>query len=242
MNYEKATCKILEQKNGLEGLYSHLMKIGTEFYGLSAGEMTPEQYTDMLIKDGRNDVLQHGTVYLYFKGNGEEKDDIYGVSLTLLLIQGSYHNTNYDTHETFFTTDFSIIVKFLKDEWKPFLERHIEEYDSRYWKRTTALVMCNLGVRAQLKSDRDVLFSELPVEERFKPGKITVIEPEYCKKKGLVHEQLTSALKYSETYYNYLITSGLSPEQASVVLPEATATTCIITTTDEHLEEITKSL
>lgn len=240
MNYEKATCKILEQKNGLEGLYSHLMKIGTEFYGLSAGEMTPEQYTDMLIKEERNDILNHGIVYIYM--NSEDKDDKFEVALSFILNKDIAHNTNFDTHETFYTMRLSDVVTYLKEDWKTFVEYYIVDKDDRFINKSTAIVTCNLKTRAELKSDRDVYFSELPVEERFKPGETTVIEPEYCRKKGLVHEQLTSSLRYSITYYNYLITSGLSPEQASVVLPEATATTCVITTTDEHLEEITKSL
>lgn len=240
MNYEKATCDILEQKSGLEGLYSHLMKIGTEYYGLSAGDMTPEQYTDMLIKEERNDILNHGIVYIYM--NSKDKDDKFEVALSFILNKDITHNTNFDTHETFYTMRLSDVVTYLKEDWKPFVEYYIVDKDDRFVNKSTAIVTCNLKTRAELKSDRNVYFSELSVEDRFKPGKITVIEPEYCKKKGFVHEQFTSSLRYSETYYNYLINSGLTPEQASIVLPEATATSCVITTTDEHLKEITKSL
>lgn len=239
MRYIDASCEIIEQEPGVTGIYKQIERAGRTCYK-SEDKITDdsaESFVNRMIESKHYAMLEHGTVYLYFKHNvqdGIDMGDPFDISLNLTLNRFTVHNSNFDTHETFYTTNLRVLVENFPEDWKEILKAHCVDYDDRFIRRPTVKFICNRQVSHEFVRHRVFSFAQESTrycnytKDKFN-NELTFIEPIWSKKDKGAHEQLTSALRYAETYYKFLINSGWKPEQAATVLPNAIKTELIIT-------------
>lgn len=239
MKYEKAKYEIWEQEPGIEGVYKQIERAGRVCYK-SNDKMTNNSSRDFVQKmiDSKHyAMLEHGTVYLYIKydyHDGVDMGDLYHMSSILNLNPHTLHNHNYETNESFFTTNLRVLVELYKDDWEDILKKYYVDYDARFNKRVTVFFTCDRFTGESFLRHRVFSFARESTrycnytKDKFN-NEITFIEPCFSKTNKLAHEQMTSALKYAETYYKYLIQSGWKPEEARVVLPCAIKSPLVMT-------------
>ena len=239
MRYIDASYEIIEQEPGITGIYKQIERAGRTCYK-SEDKITDdsaESFVNRMIESKHYAMLEHGTVYLYFQHNvqdGVDMGDPFDISLNLTLNRFTVHNTNFDTHETFYTTNLRVLVENFPEDWKEILKAHCVDYDDRFIRRPTVKFICNRQVSHEFVRHRVFSFAQESTrycnytKDKFN-NELTFIEPIWSKKDKGAHEQLTSALRYAETYYRFLINSGWKPEQAATVLPNAIKTELIIT-------------
>lgn len=229
MKYTNAKYEIWEQEPGIQGIYRQIEKVGKICYHATDNitEDSAKPFVDRLIRMKHFSPLEHGTVYLHFQHDerdGVDMGDPYDISLNLTLNAYTVSKHNWDTHETFYTTNLRVLVEMLPDDWEGVLTRHAVDYDTRFIYRPTVYFTCDRFTGESFLRHRKFSFARESTrycnytKEKFN-NEITYIEPLWSKKDKGAHEQMTSALHYAETYYKYLIQAGWKPEQARVVLP-----------------------
>ena len=243
MKYTNASYEIWEQEPGIQGIFKQIERAGRVCYKSEDNitEDSAEPFVQRMIDSKHTAVLEHGTVYLYIKHDehdGVDMGDPYDISLNLILNKFTVHNSNFDTHESFFTTNLRVLVENFPDDWRGILNKHCVDYDDRFIYRPTVHFTCNRQVSHEFVRHRVFSFAQESTrycnytKGKF-GGELTFIDPCWkCTK--LQHEQLTSALRYAETYYKYLIDAGFQPQQAATVLPNALKTELVMTGTVEQ--------
>jgi len=242
MKYIDPSYKIIEQEPGIQGMYKQIELAGRTCYK-SEDKITDdsaEKFVKMMIKSGHLAMLEHGTCYLRFKKSDNEeedyyKNDPYDVRLNLSLSPYTRYGIDYDNEGyTYYTTNLRVIVELLPDDWEAFLERHWCESTKCHEKRVTVKFTCNRQVSHEFVRHRVFSFAQESTrycnysKDKF-GNELTFIDPCWAKNDKAGHEQLTSALKYAETYYFFLLNEGWKPEQASTVLPNALKTELVMT-------------
>lgn len=237
MDVIEQSAEIIEQKPGISGLYEHIERVGRTCYKSEdyMKEGSSERFVKQMIKNGHTAMLEHGTVYLYFKHNPYEypdKGDPFDVSLNLTLNPYTQSNHNWDTHEVFYTTNLRVIVELLPDRWEQFIAHHMVDYDNRFIKRTTIKCITDRGVSHELVRHRVFSFAQESQrycnynKDKFNKS-ITFIKPvlEDKSKKSLFHY----TFKQCENTYFDLLKGGYTPQVARSVLPNSTKTEICMT-------------
>lgn len=237
MRYEKASFEIIEQEPGIEGIYKQIELAGRTCYKSEdkITEDSAEKFVNNMIKSGHLAMLEHGTCYLYF--NTEQLDTE--------LDKQAYYTLRYDRFtvtrgatdlpERYITTNLRVLVEHFPNEWKMILDKHLQGYVDRcHERRITVKFNVDRFTGEEFLRHRVFSFARESTrycnytKDKFN-NEITFIEPCWSVDDKAAHEQLTSALKYSETYYKYLIEAGWKPEQARVVLPCAIKSPLVMT-------------
>lgn len=237
MRYEKASFEIIEQEPGIEGIYKQIELAGRTCYKSEdkITEDSAEKFVNNMIKSGHLAMLEHGTCYLYF--NTEQLDTE--------LDKQAYYTLRYDRFtvtrgatdlpERYITTNLRVLVEHFPNEWKMILDKHLQGYVDRcHERRITVKFNVDRFTGEEFLRHRVFSFARESTrycnytKDKFN-NEITFIEPCWSIDDKAAHEQLTSALKYSETYYKYLIEAGWKPEQARVVLPCAIKSPLVMT-------------
>lgn len=237
MRYEKASFEIIEQEPGIEGIYKQIELAGRTCYKSEdkITEDSAEKFINNMIKSGHLAMLEHGTCYLYF--NTEQLDTE--------LDKQAYYTLRYDRFtvtrgaidlpERYITTNLRVLVEHFPNEWKMILDKHLQGYVDRcHERRITVKFNVDRFTGEEFLRHRVFSFARESTrycnytKDKFN-NEITFIEPCWSVDDKAAHEQLTSALKYSETYYKYLIEAGWKPEQARVVLPCAIKSPLVMT-------------
>lgn len=237
MRYEKASFEIIEQEPGIEGIYKQIELAGRTCYKSEdkITEDSAEKFVNNMIKSGHLAMLEHGTCYLYF--NTEQLDTE--------LDKQAYYTLRYDRFtvtrgatdlpERYITTNLRVLVEHFPNEWKMILDKHLQGYVDRcHERRITVKFNVDRFTGEEFLRHRVFSFARESTrycnytKDKFN-NEITYIEPCWSVDDKAAHEQLTSALKYSETYYKYLIEAGWKPEQARVVLPCAIKSPLVMT-------------
>lgn len=243
MKYTNASYEIWEQEPGIQGIFKQIERAGRICYKSEDNitEDSAEPFVQRMIDSKHTAMLEHGTVYLYVKHDeqdGVDMGDPYDISLNLILNRFTVHKSNYDTHESFFTTNLRVLVENFPNDWRDILNEYCVDYDDRFIYRPTVHFTCNRQVSHEFVRHRVFSFAQESTrycnytKGKF-GGELTFIDPCWkCTK--LQHEQLTSALRYAETYYKYLIDAGFQPQQAATVLPNALKTELVMTGTVEQ--------
>lgn len=243
MKYTNASYEIWEQEPGIQGIFKQIERAGRICYKSEDNitEDSAEPFVQRIIDSKHTAMLEHGTVYLYVKHDeqdGVDMGDPYDISLNLILNRFTVHKSNYDTHESFFTTNLRVLVENFPNDWRDILNKYAVDYDDRFIYRPTVHFTCNRQVSHEFVRHRVFSFAQESTrycnytKGKF-GGELTFIDPCWkCTK--LQHEQLTSALRYAETYYKYLIDAGFQPQQAATVLPNALKTELVMTGTVEQ--------
>lgn len=237
MRYEKASFEIIEQEPGIEGIYKQIELAGRTCYKSEdkITEDSAEKFVNNMIKSGHLAMLEHGTCYLYF--NTEQLDTE--------LDKQAYYTLRYDRFtvtrgatdlpERYITTNLRVLVEHFPNEWEIILDKHLQGYVDRcHERRITVKFNVDRFTGEEFLRHRVFSFARESTrycnytKDKFN-NEITFIEPCWSIDDKAAHEQLTSALKYSETYYKYLIEAGWKPEQARVVLPCAIKSPLVMT-------------
>lgn len=237
MRYEKASFEIIEQEPGIKGIYKQIELAGRTCYKSEdkITEDSAEKFVNNMIKSGHLAMLEHGTCYLYFNTEQLDTELDKQVYYTLRYDRFTVTRGATDLPERYITTNLRVLVEHFPNEWKMILDKHLQGYVDRCHERRIT-VKFNVDRFTGEEFLRHRVFSFARESTRYcnytkdKFGnEITFIEPCWSVDDKAAHEQLTSALKYSETYYKYLIEAGWKPEQARVVLPCAIKSPLVMT-------------
>ena len=241
MKLVESKAEYIPQEEGLEGIYKQIELAGRTAYH-SLDKITPDSaknFVDRMIKSKHGAALEHGTVYLfipqetnyevferYIKNNYSHTFEI----LILSRPKGLYVVTNY-----------RVLVE---NNWLDDLQylcSPTEFHERRYTMRFT----CSRAIAQELTRHR--VFSYLMESQRYinyskkrHGGEITYIIPSWMPQKerhidtsngwGVMNgEKLYAFLGKAERHYFYLLDSGLQPQQARDVLPNATKTELVVT-------------
>lgn len=237
--------EILEQEPGIEGMFKQIERAGRTCYK-SEDKITADSARDFvqrMIDSKHTAMLEHGTCYLYWKHDygedgqsGVDMGDLFDVYFNFMLNDYTVHKTNFDTHESFVTTNFRVVVDLLGDDWEKFLEHHMVDYDDRFKRRVTVKMTTSLHVYKDLTRHRKASFAIESTRfcnySKDKFGhEITFIKPVWTSDKDSATESFTANLENVEQTYFHLIECGWQAQQAAEVLPQCVKADVIMTAT-----------
>lgn len=240
--------EILEQESGLQGVYKQIELAGRTCYKSEdrITEDSAEKFVNAMIKNGHTAMLEHGTVYLYIKHNeqnGVDMGDPYDISFDLLFSPYVKRNSNFDTHETWYTTNLRWLVEKYPEQaenqaysfsWKDIIEHYGCEPTENHPKRHTVKLTTSLHVYKDLTRHRTMSFAiESTRYCNYSKGKygseLTFIEP--CWNiEGLSDILFKTALeKIEDSYIRLIEECGWQAQQAAEVLPQCVKADVVIT-------------
>lgn len=155
---------ILEQQEGLAGVYKQIELAGRTCYK-SEDKITDdsaEAFVQRMIDSGHTAMLEHGNVYLYIKHdeqNGVDHGDPYQIGLDILFCKYGKHNSNFDTHETFFTTNLRWLIEKYPENWKEIYAYYGRTPDERWPMRRTVKLTTSLHVYKDITRHRTMSFA-----------------------------------------------------------------------------------
>ena len=244
MRLIESKAEYIPQKEGLEGIYKAIELAGRTAYH-SQDKITPDSakdFVDRMIKSHHGAALEHGTVYLNMP-----YDPIY--------MEDPYSKALYDGHDMFVTTNYRVLQE---NEWLDDL-KYICEPTDQHEKRYTIRFTCSRAIANELVRHRVFSFLQestryINYSKERHGGEITYIIPSWFEQRAVflkeslpndvvlgakVSSKINSyndkemvalkALALSERNYMYLLNSGMTPQQARDVLPNATKTELIMT-------------
>lgn len=267
MIYTRPNFEIWEQNDSdLDSIYKQVEKVG-RYCWYSMDKMTPESakpFCERLLKSKHYSPLEAATLYLYFKSDcdeyGIDKGDPLDRKLNFTLNHFSHCNHNWDTHETFVTTNLRVIMEMFPEELEELIKFHGVSWDPRFEKRVTVHFTTDRGVSAEANRHR----ANSPMESstrycNFSKGKfgnqITISTPKEITDKqlslhgganvdmsmGIILPKDTSdwididwwvwGNSCTELSYMKLLECGWTPQQARRVLPLDLKTELIHTAT-----------
>lgn len=255
---------ILEQQEGLQGIYKQIELAGRTCYK-SEDKITDESaeaFVQRMIDSGHTAMLEHGTVYLYFKHDGEGKNDPFQMCFDTLFCKYGKWNTNYETHETFFTTNLRWLIEQYPNDWKEIYKYHGRTPDKRWPMRRTVRLTTSLHVYKDVTRHRTMSFAiestrfcnyskgkfgnELtfipPVWLDVKEGQYTWNEyfgPDRCiDTSSPISDQFIGHLIGVEKTYMDLVKHGWQAQQAAEVLPQCIKADVVITGFEDDWKHI----
>lgn len=237
MRYEKASFEIIEQKPGIEGIFKQIELAGRTCYKSESRitKNSAEKFVNNMIEAGHLAMLEHGTCYLYFNTEKLDTELDKFAYYTLRYNRFSVTRGAESLPDRYITTNLRVLVENFPNDWKTILEEHLSQYIPHlYEQRITVKFNVDRFTGEEFLRHRVFSFARESTrycnytKDKFN-NEITYIEPCWSVDDKGAHEQLTSALKYAETYYKYLIEAGWKPEQARVVLPCAIKSPLVMT-------------
>ena len=229
--------ELIEQKEGLEGLYKHIELIG-RVCTKSEDKITDESYEKFvqnLKKANHGAVLEHGTIYLTvpFKEDGKPNNEI--TNIWSFFLENPYSECAGDGKNIYITTNYRVFfeagnyyMRYLKYMTPP-TEHHIKRFTIHF---TLSRAIANDFVRHRQFS----FMQESTRYVNYKDG-IEFISPVWADKpftNETGDEDFTNfmlGLATAESSYKILIESGLKPQEARDILPLATKTELYMTGT-----------
>jgi thymidylate synthase (FAD) len=259
---------IFEQQDGLKGIYKQIELAGRTCYK-SEDKITDEsaeEFVQRMINSGHTAMLEHGSVYLYIK-QGKDfsenlKNDPFSIGLDVLFCKYGKHYTNYDTHETFFTTNLRWLVEKYPEDWKKIYDFYGRNPDNRWPMRRTVKLTTSLHVYKDITRHRTMSFAiESTRFCNYSKGKfgneLTFIPPVWLDiKEGQytwneyfgpdrvidtsspISDQFIAHLIGVEKTYMDLINLGWQAQQAAEVLPQCVKADVVITGFEDDWKHI----
>ena len=233
---------ILEQQEGLTGIYKQIELAGRTCYK-SEDKITDdsaEAFVQRMIDSGHTAMLEHGTVYLYFKHNGNVEDDPYQILFDTLFCKYGKWNTNYNTHETFFTTNLRWLIEKYPENWKEIYAFYGRTPDDRWPMRRTVKLTTSLHVYKDITRHRTMSFAiESTRFCNYSKGKfggeLTFIKPVW---EDADTNAFIGALDVIEESYLRLIEEGWQAQQAAEILPQCVKADVVITGFEDDWKHI----
>lgn len=178
-----------QNKTDLESIYKQVEKVG-RYCWYSMDKMTEDSakpFVERLLKSEHYSPLEAATLYLYFKNDcdeyGIDKGDPLDRRLNFTLNHFSHCNHNWDTGETFVTTNLRVIMEMFPDELEDLVKFHGVDWDPRFERRITVHLTTDRGVSSEANRHR----ANSPMESstrycNFSKGKfgnqISIVVPE----------------------------------------------------------------
>lgn len=244
MKLIKPSVEIIPQINTYHGMLEHIEKAARVCYKSEdkieyddfGRSKTAEKFVDKILNTYKHQsVAEHGTIYL--SGKKPFIDTI------LPIVLSPYTKEVYYNGAAYVTTNYRVLLDAMKDS-KIFdidekliymLMRDPSEY---HIKRTTVKFICSRACAQQLTRHRSASFSM--VSQRYcnyskdKFGN----EITYIYTGEGIHPIQAELYKHAEHAYLEMIEKGYKPQQARMVLPNATMTELIMTAYDTDWKNI----
>lgn len=253
MKLIESKAEYIPQEEGLEGIYKQVELAGRTAYH-SQDKITPtsaKDFVDRMIKSKHGAALEHGTVYLYCKSIGAEKnawfsDNPYSKVISVLSDTEKGMNGQPVYHQ-YITTNYRVIKELKCPRQLQLICSPTAFHEKRYTMRFT----CSRAIAQELTRHR--VFSFLMESQRYinyskerHGGEITYIIPSWlnttgkrkeCLLKGdwqaddwnYAEDTFLEQLSDAERAYFTLLDNKYFPQQARDVLPNATKTELIMT-------------
>lgn len=250
MKIIESKAEYIPQEEGLEGVYKQIELAGRTAYH-SLDKITPDSaksFVDRMIKSKHGTALEHGTVYLKIPIHRMKGNRLFWVDSAEKYTNNPFSRSFNDKiaimsleDSAHVTTNYRVIIE---NNWLDDLQylcSPTEFHEPRYTMRFT----CSRAIAQELTRHR--VFSYLMESQRYinyskerHGGEITYIIPSWMPQKerhidtsngwGVMNGEILYAfLGKAERHYFYLLDSGLQPQQARDVLPNATKTELIMT-------------
>ncbi len=222
MIFTRPKFEIWEQNDTtLESVFGQAEKVG-RYCWYSMDKMTSESakpFCERLLKSGHYSPLEAATLYLYFKSDcdeyGIDKGDPLDRKLNFTLNKFSTCNHNWDTHETFVTTNLRVIMEMFPEELEELIKFHGVSWDSRFEKRITVHFTTDRGVSAEANRHR----SHSPMESSTR----------YCNfSKGKFGNQITISAPEKITDEQLQSCDSMVDMSKNIILPKDTSDWCDI--------------
>lgn len=232
--------EILEQQDGLNGVYKQIELAGRTCYK-SEDKITDESaesFVQRMIDSGHTAMLEHGTVYFYIKreeNGGINPNDPFDIDFDTIFCKYGQHKTNFDTHETFFTTNLRWLVEKYPENWKEIYKYYARTPDERWPKRHTVKLTTSLHVYKDLTRHRTMSFAiESTRFCNYSKGRfgseLTFIKPCWCEDHDTDTELFYSCLRnIEERYLNLINNYDWQAQQAAEILPQCIKADVVIT-------------
>ena len=236
MKLVKPSFEIKKQEPGLEGIYKQIEWAGRTCYK-SHDKMTEDsakKFVDRMIKSGHGAMLEHGTVYLAIPMT------TYAPDAVNIYRDNAYSKVN-DCNEFIFTdkygnkvaawcvtTNLRVLVENDCLEDLEFLCEPTEYHE----KRITVKFICSRSTSHQIVRHRVMSFAQESQRycnyslDKFN-NEIIFVAPAWYKEQ--TYHKFLNSLHRAEMDYFDLINSGLKPQEARAVLPNACKTELIVT-------------
>jgi thymidylate synthase (FAD) len=257
MKLIKPSVRLLLQSEGIEGVYKQIEKVGRVCYK-SEDKITEDSakpFVDRMIKSGHGAMLEHGTVYLYIRRNGNESLEVdrYLMNPYSKVIFRQFPNSR--DMKIYITTNYRVLVE---NGWLNDIQ-YICEPTEYHERRVTVHFVCDRGVSHEFVRHRVMSFAQESTrycnysKDKF-GNELTFIQPcwldiptgqyvywdgDWCDINKMKiqlpegeHKDIDAflwTLNNAETHYTLLINSGWKPQEARAVLPNSLKTELIMT-------------
>ena len=258
MKLVECKAELIQQGEGLDGLYRHIETCGRVPYKSEAkSDGTVEgakAFVDRIIASKHGAVLEHGTVYLQ-TSVGINDSNFYEVELS------PYSRNNLIDNKVFVTTNLRVIVGLLPNTYQEFLNKYMCNPTENHAKRYTFKVLTSIGVTREVNRSRSLSMLEMSTrycnfsKDKF-DNQVSFCKPSWLDLNLGIYEVITNddgtrdivgdgyikdvrnydpdnlflgnCFHCEDTYMN-LLESGWKPQQAREILPLCTATEAVYT-------------
>jgi thymidylate synthase (FAD) len=201
-------------------VYGQAEKVG-RYCWYSMDKMTPDSakpFCERLLNSKHYSPLEAATLYLYFKSDvkdGIDMGDPLDRKLNFTLNKFSTCKHNWDTHETFVTTNLRVIMEMFPDELEDLIRLHGSSWDPRFERRITVHFTTDRGVSAEANRHR----AHSPMESSTR----------YCNfSKGKFSNQITISTPEKITDEQLQSCDSSVDMSGNVILPRDTSNWCDI--------------
>ena len=238
MKLIESKVEVIEQLPGLEGVYKQIELAGRTCYK-SEDKITEDSakgFVDRMISSKHGAMLEHGTVYLKGRAVYDENGIL---EVPKNLFPGFFERNNYsvvrkieseDMCNWYITTNLRVIIENNLTECLEYICEPTEIHE----KRITARFTCDRGVSHEIVRHRVMSFAQESQryvgydKEKF-GGEVTFVKPHWYDEEFPACLTWIESLKESEKKYLELRETGLKPQDARGVLPNATKTEIVVT-------------
>ena len=191
-------------------------------------EDSAKEFVDRMIKLGHGAILEHGTIYLTIAKTAMNIGD------PIFYIRNKYSKVNEDDYFYYITTNMRVIVENNRLDDLQYQVEPTEHHEIRI----TAKFICDRGVSHEFVRHRVFSFAQESQrycnysKDKFN-NEITFIRPTWWNYNSSIIESgeryFCEILQKCEDYYKSLLDMGYKPQEARVVLPNATKTELVMT-------------
>lgn len=256
MKLIESKAEYIPQEEGLNGIYKQIELAGRTAYH-SQDKITPtsaKDFVDRMSKSNHGAALEHGTVYLYCKSIGAEKnawfsDNPYSKVVSVLSNTEKGMNGQPVYHQ-YITTNYRVIEELKCHRQLQLICSPTEFHEKRYTMRFT----CSRAIAQELTRHR--VFSFLMESQRYinyskerHGGELSVIIPSWCthliennsydlttakmcgesENMPPLEQRFIMSMCFAEEIYMEYLEDSIQPQQARDVLPNAAKTELIMT-------------
>lgn len=247
MKLIKPSFEIWDQQEGLEGVYKQIERAGRVCYKSEdkITETSAKEFVERMIKSGHGAMLEHGNVYLYYKGAYDNNplieyfDNKYSKAIS--IGRGSYS-------DIYVSTNYRVIIE---NNWLDDIQ-YLCEPTEYHKKRITVKFICDRGVSHEFVRHRVFSFAQESTRycnySKDKFQGVTYILPKWCTNVSIRDYENNPKLMYNangiltdieinflcglydnEIRYLKLLEDGWVSQQARAVLPNALKTELVMT-------------